>query len=151
MSEEIKEEKPKTELDEINEFVEELKQEDPEAKELLDIMKTKAFKTQYQATYRATRQALRDFVDYAKEQQLFSTISTAPGETKKVPDTKKDKIEFVEFAIIKDYSEKSYKLWNKDGLVTYIPKSCVDKKDDNKVYLTSKAKNWYEPEWKEDK
>ncbi len=151
---------------EIKELTEEIQSDN---KEIYDIMKTDLYKTLFQVLSRVTLKIEITNLDKissvpiqeeikkssAKEEGSSNFDKTSDSEKskssgKKSKITKKEKIESIDYAIIKDYSEKSYKLYNKQGLITYVPKSVVEKYDDDKIYLTEKAKNWFKPEWQED-
>ncbi len=140
---EISEEQQKTIDEEVNEIKE-------DNKELMEILKSKPFKRGKRLIDYFFVQLKKFFEENINLVNNGLDMSAGVKSTLKTP-TKKDKIEFIEHVICTDYSEKAWKLRNKDDLICYIPKSCTEKIENNKLYLTSKAKNFITPEWQEDK
>lgn len=144
--EEIKSAEKKIIDHEVIDLMKEIEEENPELKEVMEIVKTKQYKTLYNAIYKAGKQ----LIDYAEGKKLFSI---GPGEkiNAAAEKPKKEKIEFIDVAIIKDYNEKSYKLRNEKDQYCFIAKSNIEKIDGNRIHLTSKAQNFVKFEWQDEK
>ena len=122
---------------EVIDLMKEIEEENPELKEVMEIVKTKQYKTLYNAIYKALKKA----IDYAIEKNLFSGV---PGKTSK---PKKPTLEVIEAKSItpieKDDKITSYMIKNDKGKIAFIGKGLVEKTENNKIYLNAKAQKWY--------